>query len=280
MANQTNEQNWAARERLRAVEMLLWWRGWAGRTDLIERFGLSPAQASSDFQKYLELNGSQISYQTSRKRYEASMGFECLIHEPRLEEALSLLGMATVAGFRMESVDGSWMENERIGVLKLPIRRARKNVERLVFMALLAGQKLRVEYHSLSSGLLEWRMLKPGALAWDGRRWHVRAWCEKREQWRDFVLGRMSQAEWPLPVTDDVPMDEEWNRWETLCLRLNPDLEIGKRQSLQQDYGLEDDHLELRVRSSMKNYLLAELFVSADDSPTLPVHFVIDPPSA
>jgi hypothetical protein len=91
MANKTNEENWAARERLRAVEMLLWWRGWVGRGDLLERFGISAAQASSDFQKYLELNGKEIFYQTSRKRYEATAAFECQLHPPALEEAVRVL---------------------------------------------------------------------------------------------------------------------------------------------------------------------------------------------
>src|SRR5688572_26936497 len=98
MANRTNEENWPARERLRAVEMMLWWRGWAGRSDLVEHFGISPAQASSDFQKYLELNGKHVSYQTSRKRYEASAEFECRLHVPDLEEAVRVFLQDGVPG--------------------------------------------------------------------------------------------------------------------------------------------------------------------------------------
>ena len=56
MGNETSVENWAARERLLLVERAAWWRGWIGRGDLVAMFGISPAQASSDLQKYQELN--------------------------------------------------------------------------------------------------------------------------------------------------------------------------------------------------------------------------------
>jgi len=275
MANKTNEENWAARERLRAVEVLLWWRGWAGRSDLVEGFGLSPAQASSDFQKYLELNGKEVSYQTSRKRYEASAGFECLLHEPVLEDAVCMLGVPSSRGLRAEGQGLRMGSGERLAVLSLPLRRASREVERRVFVALVNGQGLRVRYASVSSNETGWRVLRPGALAWDGRRWHVRAWCERREGWRDFVLGRISAAEWPVPVSDELPVDEDWEMWETVTLRINPRLGEQARAALQMDYGMAGETLEIPVRKAMRGYLLAELFISDANAPEMPPHFVL-----
>lgn len=276
MANKTNEENWAARERLRVVEMMLWWRGWAGRSDLMEGFGLSAAQASSDFQKYLELNGKEVSYQTSRKRYEAGEDFVCLLHEPVLEEAVGLLGNPSPAELRMECIGPRAVSSERLALLHLPMRRATKEVERRVFMALANGHGLRVKYTSVNSDQTGWRTLRPGALAWDGRRWHVRAWCEQRQAWRDFVLGRISSAEWPSPASGELPADHEWDLWETVQLRINPRLGEQARAALQMDYGLAGETLELQVRKAMKGYLLAELFIADKDSPDQPPHFVME----
>jgi hypothetical protein len=39
MGNTTNTENWAARERLRSIEVRLWWRGFVGRKELMEVFG-------------------------------------------------------------------------------------------------------------------------------------------------------------------------------------------------------------------------------------------------
>ncbi len=275
MANKTNEENWAARERLRAVEMMLWWRGWAGRSDLVERFGLSSAQASSDFQKYLELNGTRVFYQTSRKRYETSEGFDCRMHAPTLEEAVKVfLGGEVGAGMPVGASAGE--VSEKLSVLSLPKREAPVGIARRIFVALLAGARVRVFYRSVNSNELAWRYLRPGALAWDGRRWHVRAWCEKRKDWRDFVLGRMAKAEWPEEAEGEVPADVEWETWETLRLRINPKLGKEAKASLRMDYGMEGETMEIRVRLALKKYLLAELYIDHASHNALPRHFVMD----
>ncbi len=274
MANQTNEENWAARERLRMLEVLLWWRGWVGRGDLLERFGISPAQASSDFQKYLEMNGEEVFYQTSRKRYEASVKFQCRLHAPSLEEAVGIFLGGTAPVFA--TVGKAAMVGDKLAILTLPKRMAEVGISRKVMIALLAGQRLRVNYGSVSSNTVAWRYLRPGALAWDGRRWHVRAWCEKREEWRDFVLGRIGKAEWPEEFAGETPADEDWNRWEVVRFRVNPALEEDSRKALQIDYGLEGEVMELRVRRALKGYLLAEMFIDGKGHGVLPNHFVVE----
>lgn len=273
MANKTNEENWAARERLRVVEMLLWWRGWVGRGDLLERFGISAAQASSDFQKYLELNGKEISYQTSRKRYEATVNFECQLHEPTLEEAVRVL--LAGGGEVQMAVTAVGEPNAKLAILALPKRKAGRGIERRVMVALLAGQRLEVFYHSVSSNTAASRYLRPTALAWDGRRWHVRAWCENNQGWRDFVLGRISEAGWPQPAAEILAPDEDWLAWETLRLRINPDLGAVAQASLKMDYGLESEVMEIRVRRALKGYLLAEMFINGEGHGDLPNHFVM-----
>lgn len=272
MANKTNEENWAARERLRVLEMLLWWRGWVGRSDLLERFGISAAQASSDFQKYLELNGKEISYQTSRKRYEATENFTCRLHEPTLEEAVRVL----LAGEMDPEAPGVVADGtpDKVAILSMPKRHAAPPIVRRIFVALLAGQRLRVFYHSVNSNTASWRYLKPAALAWDGRRWHVRAWCENNRAWRDFVLGRISKAEWPEPSGELLPPDEDWLAWETVRLRINPELGVEAQASLKMDYGLDSEVMELRVRRALKSYLLAELYIDHESNRELPRHFV------
>jgi hypothetical protein len=72
MGNKTNDQNWAATERLRFIEACAWWKGIVQRQDLVGLFGISMAQASSDLQRYLEMNPSAFVYNLRQKRYEAT----------------------------------------------------------------------------------------------------------------------------------------------------------------------------------------------------------------
>ena len=274
MGNDTNEGNWAARERLRAVEMLLWWRGWVGRGDLRERFGISAAQTSGDLQRYLDLNSAAMVYHTSRKRYEATEAMRCMLHQPSLNEAVGLLGGEVAGGFRAEIAAVS-EGDDRLAMLHLPIRKAANDVERKVFMALLAKKRVAVKYTSVNSNKSEWRVLRPGALAWDGRRWHVRAWCETRQSWLDFVLGRISTAEWPTEASAEIPIDADWLVHETIRLRVNPALGEQAREAIKMDYGIAGEVLEIRVRRAMRSYLEAEMFL-AKDGVVLPNHFIIE----
>lgn len=270
MPNLTNDENWAARERLRRIEFLLWWRGWVGRQDLVESFGISPAQASGDLQRYAGINAGAMMYHTSRKRYEAMAGMVCHYHVPSWEEAVATLlgGVAPLRGTQ----DGGG----RADVVMMPQRACDPLVARRVMIALQEGRWLEVRYASLSGGVHAWRRIVPARVAWDGHRWHVRAWCENNSAWRDFVLGRMSKANWPIEGAVDVPVDRDWETRVTVRLKINPLLDHEQREALRMDYGLAGEVLELKVREAMKSYVLANHLIE-ESYRELPRHFVIEP---
>jgi predicted DNA-binding transcriptional regulator YafY len=143
-------------------------------------------------------------------------------------------------------------------------------------MALLDGRELRVRYLSVSSGSDGWRDWVPGGLGWDGRRWHVRAWCGMRGEWRDFVLGRVVAAEWPGRQVAGLPEDSAWREEVRVRLRVNPELDEKQREALSLDYGLVDERMELRVRRAMLPYLLADLFIEPQGHRALARHFVVE----
>ncbi len=268
MGNNTNESNWAARERLRRVVVVLWGGGWVGRNDLTEVFGISAAQASGDLQRYAELNPGSMIYQTRRKRYEGAPEMRCVLHVPVFEEAVrELLGVAVPV-----AAGGG---GAQVAMVAMPVRACDPGVARRVMISLLEKRWLSVKYASLKSGTHEWRKMAPARFGWDGQRWHVRAWCGNNGAWRDFVLGRMSEAKWPQDHADELPVDEEWEKIETVRLRINPALSPEKREALRIDYGLTGDALELSVRGAMKPYVLANLFID-ESHRELPRHFVVE----
>lgn len=272
MANITNEENWASRERLRCVERAMWWRGWVGRRDLTEVFGISPAQASGDLQRYQELNPGALVYHTSRKRYEAVPGGNWVVAKPNLAEGLAMYlgggdGTAGVpATTRAEVALG-----DRVVGVGLPVRSGRPNVERLILMATTGGLGVRVRYRSVGSGKVGWRCLRPHAFGHDGYRWHVRAWCAQVEDYRDFVLGRIEKAEWPEIIEQALPADREWQTIESVTFRPHRELSDSARRAIELDYGIaRGGVLRMEVSQAMKPYLLAHLRVATLE---LPQHF-------
>jgi len=257
MGNQTSDENWAARERLLGIERWLWWRGFVGRRDLIETYGLSAAQASSDLQKYQELNPGSMNYHMSRKRYEAAEGMGCVMGEPDFASAVRVFLGAGLTG----SVEGS--SSDRVEVIGLPVRKVKPEVERGIVNALLNGWRVPLKYSGVNStsefaGKTTW--VHPQKLVWDGNRWHCRLWCESREGFRDFVLGRVILIGRAEETDFEVPRDGEWETWKTLVVKPNPELDEKARAALILDYGMgKKEQLKVKVRVALEQYLRQRL---------------------
>ena len=269
MGNKTNDQNWAATERLRFIETCAWWKGIVNRQDLCGLFGVSMAQASSDLQRYLELNPAAFVYNLRQKRYEAQATMTCVMSKPRLDEAV-----ARFLGSDARSAWTGWGEEHDAGgsvaLLKMPLREASAEVERRVFLAILNGLRLRAKYASVNSGKEEWRWLIPQALGHNGARWHVRAWCESNGAYRDFTLSRLAEVEWSREPAVAPQADKDWEQWVTLLVRPHHELSEGQRKAVERDYAMRNGGLKLKVRKAMEGYLRERLGLAmADGSPAL-----------
>lgn len=259
MGNTSSRDQWAGRERLAFIERTAWWRGVVNRGDLREVFGISAAQASADLQGYLEMNPRALAYNLSTKRYEARPEMSCVLHTPRLEDA--------VRGYLGETapVTAVAVRGERVDVFSPPARRASTEVERRVFLAMDQGRRLRMTYWSVNSRGGKRREIAPRGLGHDGYRWHVRAWCFENGDFRDFVLSRIEEAEWPGEDFTPPVRDEAWETIVTVALRANRELDEEQRKTIERDYGMAKGRLELHMREAMREYYLAHLRVVAGE---------------
>ena len=263
MGNSSNPEQWAVMERLRFIERAAYWRGWVQRQDLSAVYGKGSAQASADFQKYLELNPGALAYSMNRKRYEGQETMRQVLQSSRLEDAVALLmeaGRPPVNGV----VEAS--RSAMVDWVVVPDRRAAAEVERRVFQAVLHRRRVRVRYLSVHGSSDEWRWLRPHALAHSGHRWHVRAWCEKNGDYRDFVIGRMAEAAWPVEgIVPPVP-DAAWETMTTLTVRPASGLSAEQRAAVAQEFGMSGGVLSLPVREAMRQYVEGQLGLSEGDA--------------
>ena len=168
-------------------------------------------------------------------------------------------------GWDEESVGGGC-----IAVLKMPVREASAAVERRVFLAVLNGLRIKVRYASVNSGKEEWRWLRPHALGHNGARWHVRAWCEKNSDFRDFTLSRIAEIEWSREQAALPAQDKDWEQWVTLQVRPHKGLSDEQRKAVERDYAMRNGVLKLKVRKAMEGYLRDRLGLTmADGKPAL-----------
>lgn len=276
MGNTSNPAQWAAMERLRFIERSAFWRGEVNRQDLVETFGLSMAQCSADLQRYQELNPGAIVYNLKRKRYEGSRDLVPMCHQPSLEEAMVLFLPEGAKAGRVASLQ--WMKEDaaagaKVEVLEMPQRRPLLPVTRRVFLAVSRDQRVRVKYYSVHGASAQWRWLRPHAFAHDGNRWHVRAWCETNNEFRDYNLSRIREAEWPEPADPLGVEDRDWQEMVTLTLRPSHQLNDEQRRAVELDFGMKEGVLKLKVRKALENYLRDRLHLPLADGsqPTRPL---------
>lgn len=179
------------KRRLERLDLLLTWDGSFSRSDLVEFFHISPPQASADISKYREIAPSGCSYDPTTKEYVRGDDFKPALVEPSSRRYLDQL-----FGVRMGILDAAraWF---RTSPKFEVIPTFETEIEPLVLQRLLDAIKrncgLRIEYQPLSRAS-SWRTIAPHALAFSGRRWHLRGWCFKDEEFREFVMTRILDA--------------------------------------------------------------------------------------
>lgn len=251
------------RERLAYIEFRLYFLGEVGRADLMKRFGVAPAGATRDFALYKDLFPDNISFNNVSKIYVIQESFTPAF-EHVLERVLTALsqgfgdGVNPVAGPLIPCEVPNALNRPQIGILA-PISRA-----------IHLGKAVRLRYFSHTSGASE-REIVPFALATDGLRWHARAFDRKSQEFRDFVISRMSK---PIVITDcaiekhETPTNDiQWNRIVELELVPHPDREHPEIAI--RDFEMRDGVLHLKLRAAMAGYILRQWHVDCSPDHSL-----------
>jgi predicted DNA-binding transcriptional regulator YafY len=140
-----------------------------------------------------------------------------------------------------------------------PARKLDANTVIAVLSAIRQQACLRVTYQSMSAGEPTNRVIAPHAVAFDGYRWHARAFCHKREGFRDFVMARMLTVKVLEDAGTDGALDEAWHRQVSLVLAPNPRLSKAHRKVIELDYGMVSGEVVLECRQALLFYSLNRL---------------------
>src|SRR5690606_22089130 len=105
-----------------------------------------------------------------------------------------------------------------------PWRTINERIVEAVVRAIQKQEAVWVSYQSMTSLDESIRLLSPHALGYDGFRWHVRAFCHKRQRFSDFVLARILRIEGFEPSQVDFSEDAHWHTVLMLVLTPPPDL--------------------------------------------------------
>ncbi|MBS3186928.1 WYL domain-containing protein [Pseudomonas vlassakiae] len=253
---QTVEQvRWDLALRYKLIETVAWWEGRLTTGHLMQSFGISRQQASKDINTYItEHAPKNLVYDKQLKGYVPSNQFIPKFIEDSASAYLQLLYQN---GERAPHIDGLALAYAHTKVLEVPDRPIRPEVLRPLLKACREGLRLETEYVSLNTPNVEIRLIAPHTLVYTGMRWHVRAYCEKNRQYRDFVLSRLRGQPGLL---DESPnpraQDEDWNTEIAVIFKPDERLNEAQKAIIEADFGMIDGRLVVPSRRALVKYVL------------------------
>jgi hypothetical protein len=262
------ELKWGVRRRLEFVEFRLYWEGRVNRRDLIDQFGISHQQATTDLERYAGIAPRNIRYDAGLRTFVRAESFE-----PHL-----VAGNADRYLLQLQAIRLKWLDKDQtffdqqppLEVVSLRHRTLSDDVLRPVLDAIREKSRLDIEYWTMSGKPAHRRIVDPHSLAFSAGRWHVRAWNEENQDFRDFNLTRMSSVRKLGPSSVDSKHDLEWNMTTRLRLAPNPGLSESEQESVRREFAISGSELIVEIRLALVFYLIAEH--NLDAAPGTPPH--------
>ncbi|MDC8010982.1 WYL domain-containing protein [Tahibacter soli] len=139
---------------------------------------------------------------------------------------------------------------------------------RSIVRAIRTKKALEVVYQSFSSPEPTARWIAPHGLAFDGFRWHARAWCYKNSSFIDLVLARFISIGSSRAAEIDGSVDRQWNEIVVVKLAPHPDLPDAHKRAIELDYGMErNGFIAVPMRIALYYYFERQLCLDIDAPP-------------
>ncbi len=246
---------WDLALRYRLIETIAWWEGRLTTVHLIQSFGISRQQASKDINTYITEHAPRnLTYDKQLKGYVPSKHFKPLFIDDSASAYLHLLYQNNE---RAPHIEGLALAYAHTKVLEVPDRTIRAEILRPLLKACRENMRLEVEYVSLANPAPEGRLIAPHTLVYTGMRWHVRAYCEKNNQYRDFVLSRLrGQPELDGKSENGIDGDEVWNNEVTVIIEPDSRLTAAQKAIIEADFGMQNGQLLIPTRRALVKYVL------------------------
>lgn len=247
--------------RLRDLETILIWEGQIDNPRVREILGVKAVWASRLVAE-LAAASSDIAYrETSHSPLRIRPGISLRGHNSSADDYLRVLlaSQATGAGLEDCRRDLSVIVPATFAMVAGAIRR---------------GTGLKVMYRSMSNPSGAPRTLYPHAIIRAPRRWHIRAWCETRKDFRDFNFGRIAAVEavdQPTPAHRDE--DKAWNTLVSVDVVAHPALTEQQRAMIADEYFPGAAARKLKMRRCLIGYVIQDLNIATEPATQLPPQF-------
>ncbi|WP_207005074.1 helix-turn-helix transcriptional regulator [Trinickia mobilis] len=252
--------------RIDAMRLLLIWEGEIGRSRVMNLFGMGETRASQWIKELRDVYPDATRWDTRTRTFKA---LECAYKQFDIEcttavnRAASLSRYLTLTGLPLDDPGrrGDCIQWASYPELSAPAPATFAALRQ----AILSKSVVEIEYASMQNPESHYRRISPHGLVKAGRRWHVRAYCERAQGFRDFALGRISSFRGTDSKSEyNSASDRGWNTWVTVQLIAHPGLSKPQTRVIRQEYFGGAAHRDERCRGSLLHYFLQDLMVAVD----------------
>lgn len=195
-----------------------------------------------------------LTYDRHLKGYIPSENFLPKVTTGTADEYLHVLSRKKDITHTFQQLDLGFTQTEMIHV---PMRSIDPIILRAVVQASREHKRVDLSYISMSSAAEEGRIIVPHTLVCTPLRWHVRAYCEKHGEFRDFVLSRFRGKP---EILQESPFtsakDELWNTEVTVQIKPDSRLTFAQQDIIARDFDMKENRLEMKTRAPLVEYLL------------------------
>ena len=268
VGTEKTDLRWGVERRLEFIEFRLFWEGHVNRGDLMDAFGVSVNQASTDLNRYIGMAPDNMVYDKSARTYIRGTEFDPLFLKPDASRYLSQL--RSVADGILDRAEAWIGQFPSYDAAPTPVRGVNAKTLRSVIAAIRRSEAIEVKYQSLSRPQPRWRWIAPHAIGFDGYRWHTRAYCLTDKTFKEFLLSRMIETRATKPSEVRPDADADWNEQVTLEIGPHPELSDTQQKVIALDYGMRDGKAKIPVRKALLYYALKRLGLDSDPAKRRP----------
>ncbi|MEY8241893.1 MAG: WYL domain-containing protein [Cycloclasticus sp.] len=246
---------WDLLLRYRLIEIVAYWEGRLTTNHLCNSFGIGRQQASKDINTYLrELAPGNLVYDKHIKGYVPANNFKPVVTTGTADEYLHVLSGTKDIAHTFEGLDLGFANTH---MLQVPSRPVDPVILRALVQAAREQKRVDIGYISINNPETDGRIIVPHTLVCTPSRWHVRAYCEKNGDYRDFVLSRFRDAPEILETSEHgIEGDEAWHTNIKLSITPDPRLDNLQQKVIAHDYGMARNELNVPCKAALLQYVL------------------------
>ena len=243
----TKRNYWSVENRLAYIDFRLKWYGRVSRTNLTEHFGISIPQASLDIAKYIQKAPDNIQYDRRIKTYIRKSSYSSSFPETSSAKHFLLELEKNAQISPLDTIANSIPSLERT---------VDDLITEKIVLAIREGRQIQITYQSMTQSGLTKRNILPKRLVFNGSRWHVRAFCFKKNDFRDFMIARILSVVNINQNPNFIPDDTNWETFVDLIIEPASKLTDSQKKVVEYDYNMKNHALKLRCRKAHLFYIL------------------------